>query len=629
MSIRLEQFTRRKLFRWVLAYLAAAWLALQVLDVLGNRWDWPHAMQRMFDVLLIGGAFVTLVLAWFHGEKGQQRVTVVEAGILGGIVLLTGVALVIVYPQQSYSRDVVRSAGQIAGADAQHQDSVFFPLSSIAILPCANRTGDATLVYFVEGIHAELIDELANLAGLDVRARRSVLRFAGADIPLQQMAAALKVGSAMACEVFSVGDSVRIRTELLGLNPEDLLWSEAYDRETEDVVTLYRDVARDVAREVQVAISPAENLRMDETRTLDPNAYRFYLNGRYNLYSGTRLGRDRAVGDLAASISLDPSYAPAWAVLAIAYIDYVDHHARLSAEVKQLISASIAQHAQIIGSLSGTPEQPLLAQLARDAAQRAIALDPDSALSWRALAWTHFAFTFDFAAAMAAYDRALTLQPSNVGARTGRAYLLRNLGQWVYSLEEFQTAVRDDPLSLMPSLGVAVGHFFVGDPAGAIRELEALAAANPEQPDVLWWLALLLAETERYAESNEVLERQIPLMGDDSYADELALMGYNYGRMGLHSAARDILDRLDVMEQDGEYVSPIIRSFPHAGLGEFDTAFTWLNRALEKRDPWLVMLHIWPPFAPLRGDPRFDTLVEQVGLPRATYTANTTAPKND
>ena len=263
MSKRIEQLKQRKLFRWVLAYVAAAWVVLQVSDLLGSRWDWPQAFQRTLDILLVAGAFVTVVLAWFHGEKGQQRVSNIEASLLGGIVLLTSVVFITI---GEHSDDV--GIGEVLD-----QSLLSFPMSSIAILPCANKTGNDELSYFVEGIHAELIDELASLSGFDVRARRSVMRFAGTDVLLQQVASALKVGSAMACEVFDVGESVRIRTELLGLNPETLLWSDAYDRDIKDVVVLYRDVARRVAEEIRIAISPAENLQLDKRPTIDPNAY--------------------------------------------------------------------------------------------------------------------------------------------------------------------------------------------------------------------------------------------------------------------------------------------------------------------------------------------------------------------
>ena len=135
----------------------------------------------------------------------------------------------------------------------------------------------------------------------------------------------------------------------------------------------------------------------------------------------------------------------------------------------------------------------------------------------------------------------------------------------------------------------------------------------------MWELANVLAVFGRHARSNEVLERQIPLMGDDSYADELALMGYNFGRLGLLDDARDILRQLDTLERDGQLVSPFIKSFPLIGMGEFDAAFTWLDQALEDRDSWLIMLHTWAAFVPLRGDPRFDELVRHVGLPQVTY----------
>ena len=181
-----------------------------------------------------------------------------------------------------------------------------------------------------------------------------------------------------------------------------------------------------------------------------------------------------------------------------------------------------------------------------------------------------------------------------------------------------EEALAKDPLSLRRRVAVAAAFHPEASIEEVIATLRDLVARYPNQEGLLYTLAGVLARDGQHEESLAALRKMIPLMGDDSFADELDMMGYNFGRLGWADSARVVLDRLDALELEGIFVSPVIRASTHIGLGDLDRAFELYDQAVRDGDSWLVYLQNSPP-ARLLEDPRYDALLQRLGYSRLTY----------
>lgn len=181
------------------------------------------------------------------------------------------------------------------------------------------------------------------------------------------------------------------------------------------------------------------------------------------------------------------------------------------------------------------------------------------------------------------------------------------------ALPHAEQALATEPLSISVKVAAFRVRFYSGQRAGALRELEELVEEHPNRIVSQWYLANLQAEAGYFEQAMATLRRQMIMMGDN-VADETALLGFIYGMTGQRDSAYAALARLDELEARGVYTSPTIRSWPYIGLGDFDEAFRWLDRAVEARDMWVTVMPTWPASGPIRSDPRYHDLLRRVGL---------------
>lgn len=580
MSI-LTKLKQRKLVRWALAYLAVAWLILQVLDIAADPFRLPERLTRAAFILLAFGLAVTLVLAWHHGEKGRQRVSATEVLLVGALVALGAVATVLV------------GGGAPAGAGTGNGDAALdhvssgAPPGSVAVLPFASTSPNPDDEYFSDGLTEELIGALARVPGFRVMGRTSAFALKDRGLDVRTIGDTLHVAAVLEGSVRKEQDSIRITARLIDVQDGFPLWSGSYDRRIESVFAVQEEIARAIAKQLEVALEPETSRRLEIAGTESSEAYQHYLKGRYHLARRTPTEYRRAAEEFRSAIAADPRYAPAHAGLASAY---------------SLLS-------YFGGVAPGDADSIMRSQVAE-----AIRLDPDNAEALVVRGTVRLLRDYDWQGAAADLEAALRLSPSDQLGHQQYALYLSIVGRGDEAILAADQARTLDPLSLtaMNTRGwvlVAVGR--LDEAAEQASEMLEMA---PELPAGHYLSGAVSLERDEPDAAVVSLERAVE--GDPS-PPILADLGTAYARAGREAEAREVLNRLEKRRSSGDgYVSPVQVARVLAALGEREQAIDWLQVGYDERDSWLVWIkHAYPRFASLRDEPRFQALLDRLHLP--------------
>jgi TolB-like protein/Tfp pilus assembly protein PilF len=424
MTSLLVRLKERKLVQWALAYLAGAWLLLQVVDVLGQNFDWPRTLFRSVTVVLAVGFLAALVLAWYHGAQGRQRVGGVELLMLSTLLVVAGAAVALVDRAED-APGVSAVAGFVADAPLPRAER-----NSVAVLPFANLSRDPDNEYFSDGITDEILTTLANVGDLRVISRTSVMRYKSTEKSLRQIAAELGVAHVLEGSVQRAEGRVRITAQLIEAATDTHLWAERYDRPLEDVFAVQSEIARQIARALQARLSPAERARLERPRTTDLATYDYVLRGREILRRHNPRDAEVGLALLRRARELDPTYADAHVAVAQAFLtQYV-----FSGDRAWLDSMSVA-------------------------ARRAIDLDPQHAGGHSALGWA-LDFQGDREAALEVHQRAVALNPNDAA---GLANVLHyGFGRLDEAVRWWRPALEGDPASGVSNWSVGRTYLHLG-----------------------------------------------------------------------------------------------------------------------------------------------------------------------
>ena len=458
----------------------------------------------------------------------------------------------------------------------------------IAVLPLINLSGDASKEYFADGMTEALITGLAKIGGLQVISRSSVMRYKQTDKSLPEIADELGVGYLIEGSVLPAGEQVRISAQLIHAGSDTHLWTDNYDERLQDILSVQGRVARAVAQQVRVQLSPREEERLAEGRTVDPRAYPLYLEGRFHWNRRTREGFERSLELYKEALRNDPDFAIAHAAQADAY--------NLLGEYGYL-----------------TPQEAFPA--AKQAALTALRLDDNLGEAYAALGETLHYHDWDLAASEAQLKKAIELSPGYATAHQWYAELLTNMGRFDESLVHAEKAVELDPYSPIVRYEVAMNYDFS---RRYDRALE-VALQDVEREPEFWvhrlGLGMVYSHLQRHAEAIDSGRDAVRISGEVPWS--LCTMGWILARAGEVEEARQIAADLDLRAEQ-EFVTPFRRAMIHIGLGDHDRAFALLDEAVEIRDSQAVLLNIWAVFDPIRDDPRFDTLIRRMGLETPT-----------
>ncbi|MEE8366860.1 MAG: tetratricopeptide repeat protein [Thermoanaerobaculia bacterium] len=446
---------------------------------------------------------------------------------------------------------------------------------SIAVLPFVDMSPEGDQEYFSDGLAEELLNALAKNRGLKVAGRTSSFSFKGKDDDLRVIGAKLNVTSILEGSVRKAGDQVRITVQLINVADGFHLWSESYDRQLKDIFAVQKEIASAVAGALQVTLLGARGTAAAE---VDPEAYSAYLQGKFFLERLNEGDLQRAVALIERARNLEPSYAPAWASLARVRFRQADY-----------------------GDLPRTEGN---AQ-ARQAAKRAIELDPNLAEAYTALGFIKMVYDWDWEGADAAIQQALDLGPGSAKAIENAANLAATLGRFDKALALGRRAVALDPLSADAYRALGLSAFYSGRLEEAEKAFRKALELNPQR---VWHhvrVGWVLLEQGRLQEALQEMEQSnFRLLRNFG----LALTYHAMGRQEEANAA------LTELVEEGEGLLDFQIASVYAYRDEVDLAFQWLNRAYETRDAGLASALGYPYFRKLHDDPRWEAFLKKMKL---------------
>lgn len=462
-------------------------------------------------------------------------------------------------------------------------------IDSIAVLPLKNLSNDHEQDYFADGMTEALITDLGKVGALRVISRTSVMRYKDTSKPLPDIARELQVDALVEGTVTRSGDRLRITANLVQASPEKHLWAETYERDLRDVIALQNEVARTIAQQIQVELTPEEHASLSAARPVDPEAYRLYIKGRYFWVKRNRESFDRAMDYFQQAIRQDPSYAAPYSGLADCYV---------------LFGSSFDVGGQAPGEV-----QPK----AKASAIKALDLDSSLSDAHNSLAYVKLTYDWDWPGAEAEFKRSLALNPGYAHGHHWYAHLLMSAGRRDEALAESNRALELDPVS--PIINLHLGWHFLntGQYDRAIEQLGKTLELDPNYPLAYWYRGQAYEQQRKYADAlrdmqkaKELLPTNLAVQGD---------IGHVYAVSGDRAAANRTLNELKE-ESSRRYVNQYELAIIYAGLGQKDQAFACLNAAYRERADMLIYLNVDPRLGPLRPDPRFADLVRLVGIPQ-------------
>src|SRR5215813_8877462 len=411
----LQRLKQRKLVQWAIAYVAAAFALLQGIDIVAQQFGWPEGVRRGITLALIVGFFVTLVLAWYHGERGAQRVTGTELLIIA-LVLTLGGGLLWRFTAVRLPEDKALATPN----DHKTELSVTIPEKSVAVLPFENRSRDPDNAYFADGIQDEILTRLSKIADLKVIARTSTQQYQSKPSNLSEIAKQLGVENILEGSVQKVADQVRVNVQLIHAASQSHLWADTYDRKLVDIFGVESEIAKAIAESLQAKLTGGEQRALAVKPTNNAEAYDAYLRGlAFEARPSTTIDdQEKAVRFYERSVQLDPDFALAWARLS-----------RANAHV-------------YFGGLDRTPAR-------RDAAERALntaqKLQPNSPETLLAQAYYQYWVLRDYELAKATFGRVRELLPGSSDVPAALALIARRQGHWDESVAYWEQTLVLDP----------------------------------------------------------------------------------------------------------------------------------------------------------------------------------------
>jgi TolB-like protein/Flp pilus assembly protein TadD len=457
---------------------------------------------------------------------------------------------------------------------------------SIAVLPLESLSDDPSQEYFADGMTDELITALAQISSLRVISRTSIMTYKRVRKLLPEIACELNVEAVVEGTVLRFGDRVRITAQLIQLPVERHMWAQSFEGDLRDTLALQNSLARTIAEQIRVTVTPQEQTALQTVRPVNPAAYEAYLKGRYFLNKRTGEGLKTAIEYFTQAIETDQTYAVGYSGLADAYA--------LSGDWKY-------------GVLS--PREAFTQ--AEAAANKALALDESLGEAHASLAYALDLYAWNWAAAETEYKRAIQLNPSYPTAHQWYSWHLMMMGRNREGIRELRKAESLDPLSLIISADIAdafcVSRLFneaVEQSKKALEMDSNFAVGHYE-------LGQALEQLHRHDEAIVEFQRAIELSGHSGAFD--SNLGYAYAVSGRREEAIKIIKDLEAL-QDGNASTDADIALIYMGLGDPDQAMISLNKAYEARFKASILLR--PAFDPVRSDSRFRDLLSRIGLPQ-------------
>ena len=578
------ELKRRNVYKVAVAYAIVGWLLVQVATQVFPFLEIPNWVVRLVIALVAVGFPIALVIAWAFEltPEGLKRTEDVDRATArqprkyvwifvaaAGAALSVGLFFI--------GRYTVRNTAGVSE----------LPAKSIAVLPFDNLSRDPDNAYFAEGVQDEILTRLAKVADLKVISRTSTQRFKSAPSDLREIAKQLGVTNILEGSVQKANEQVRVNVQLINALTDAHLWADTYDRKLIDIFSVESEIAKTIADTLQAKLTGSEKQMMAAQSTSDTAAYELYHKGRslWEKRSGDNI--PKAIAFYEEAIARDPNYALAYAGLAQAYIILP-----FWAGVDRLDASSKA----------------------KDAALKALRLDPNLAEAHLALGKVLFFSEIDLAGALREYQRAIELQPNDATAHHWLGNdILAALGRFEEAIAQGKRAVELDPLSTVINTDLGTTFYYAHRFDESARQLRKTLEIDPTSFYAHYNLGIALQAAGDLSGAIAEYERAKQL-SDNPFMSAFCAQAKAYA--GDKDAALQTLTELDKMSQRREVVG-YWRALLYLSLNNKDEALRWLEQGFKERDGSNISwIKVDPLLDPLHGDPRFEALVQKVVSPK-------------
>jgi TolB-like protein len=454
-------------------------------------------------------------------------------------------------------------------------------IESLVVLPLENLSRDAEQEYFADGLTETLITNLAKISALRVVSRTTAMHYKGVHRPLPQIARELEVDAVVEGTVQRSGQRVRISAQLVQASTDAHLWAESYERDLRDVLELQAEVARAIANEIKVKLTPQEQKHLTRARQVDPEAYEAYLKGRFHWNKRTLEGFTKAAEYFQQAIDKDAGYAAA--------------------------HAGLADTASRLGWWGFVRPEDGCAR-AKAAAKKALEIDDTLAEAYAALGFATLFYDYSPRTAERQSRRATELDPKNPTAAQALGVCLAALGCLEEGISEVLRAIQLDPLSPMLHWTAGILMYQARRYDQVIAQSRKGLELDSAFPSLHWNIGLALLAKGIHEEGLKELEYAAQVANRFPYF--LGTLGYGYGVTGRTEDARKVVSELSSKPLSSYWIGMI-----YASLNDSDSALDFLERAYLERVPWLAYANVAPWFDNLRSNPRFEDLLHRMNSP--------------
>jgi len=472
----------------------------------------------------------------------------------------------------------------VALAAYLHARNTEVAIDSIAVLPFANQNHDPETEYLSDGLTESIINSLSQLSNLRVIPSTSVTRYKAKEIEPLTAGKDLGVRAILTGRILQRGDNLTVSAALIDVRDNKQLWGEQYNRKVSDALAVQQEISREISERLRTKLSGEEQKQLKKRDTSNPEAYQFYLRGRYYWNKRTVENLRKAMEQFQQAADKDPNYALAYVGLADCY--------------------------SLLEEYAGSPASETYPK-AKAFAQRALQLDDSLAEAHASLAFVYY-YSWQWEQAEQGFKHAIELNPNYPSAHQWYGNFLRDRGRVDQALTEAKRAQELDPLSLVIGQNVAQLYLFRDDVNSAIEQCNRVLELDPNYPrghEVLGWAYL---KQGHYPEAIAELRKAVEISSRKDRRT-LSSLGCGYALSGQRAEALEVLKELEGKYQRHEAVGRDVGAV-YAGLGDKDQAFAWLEKDFQTRSGLLMRIRWEFAFESLRSDPRFADLLRRMGL---------------
>jgi len=615
-----NELKRRNVFRVGIAYTVAAWVLLQVVDLVLENIATPDWVMKVFMLGVILGFPIAIVIAWafevtpdgikreseidrsqsIASNTGHKLDRIIMAFLVLAIVLLVSDRVIRKEAPPASPAPVKTVANQIENINPAQTKPVtasttrVIPttdLQSVAVLPFINMSDDEENEYFSDGISEELLNVLVQVKGLRVPSRTSSFTFKGSKKKLADIGRELGVDHVLEGSVRKSGDRIRVTAQLIEVNTDTHLWSETYTRKLDDIFAVQDEIAQAIVSALKITLSGNVQSLIQNRPTNNVDAYNKYLLGRHLWNQRLPASLLASVKPLQEAVTLDPGYGQAWAALADAYVLIPEYGAGSTAEY---------------------------IPLAHTAAAKALAINPESARALTTSAYIKFMYDYDLEGAKAEFEKAISFEPGYATAHQWYGELLEVTGYQDAAMNEFRLARKADPLAAIMPYAICWSLSFTHRWQEAFSYCQEALILDPRFNPAIDGLAYLNLRAGKFDQARQRY-RELASITDTDMTSQLAVVD------ALENPAMKEV-ALSIISQDAALPDGVLnKGFYLMLLNQPELAMDNLEKAFAAGDSYAVHLMRMDVYAPLHSNPRFQALLKKMNM----SPGNTTNWKSD